>query len=129
MKGLLLLIPSFILLACNSQESGTHEDLLEQEDESIKMNVTPLASDSISETTVYTTEAFFTEEIGWGYKIFKDGKQYINQPHIPAISGVKGFESEEDALKTADLARYKIENGIVPPTITIEELDSLQVLN
>jgi hypothetical protein len=80
------------------------------------------------ETEQYTSESFYTEGIGWGYRILNQGAPYINQPHIPAVSGVNGFESEQDALITANFAIYKINNGIVPPTISKTELDSLGVL-
>ena len=76
----------------------------------------------------YTREVYYTEGKGWGYKILMNGEPYINQPHIPAVSGNKGFESEEKAAITADFAVLKIKNGFMPPTLSIEELDSLGVL-
>jgi len=64
----------------------------------------------------------------WGYDIYLDGKKYVHQPHIPAISGIRGFDSRGDARKTADMIARKIRKGIMPPTISVEELDSLGVL-
>ena len=61
-------------------------------------------------------------ENGYGYKIFVDGKLYISQPSIPGLSGTAGFESKADARKIAELAISKIKQGIIPPTITLEEL-------
>lgn len=113
----------------------------EQEDESssvtsgiIDTSTTPIielidtSSVVLNNENNYTSETFFTEGQGWGYSILLNGDQYINQPHIPAVSGVKGFESEDKAKTTADFAIYKMKNGIVPPTISRDELDSLDVL-
>ena len=68
-----------------------------------------------------------------GFAYFFHGKStnsdlYINQPHIPSIPGNNGFDSEEKAKKTADFVIYKLNNGIVPPTVSPEELDSLGVM-
>ena len=67
-------------------------------------------------------------ENGYGYKIFVDGKLYISQPSIPGLSGTAGFESEADARKIAELAVFKIKQGIMPPTITLEELETNGVI-
>jgi hypothetical protein len=67
-------------------------------------------------------------ELGWGYDIYMNGSLYVHQPHIPAVSGNKGFNSEKDAKRTAELVVYKIKNNILPPSVTVKELDSLGVL-
>lgn len=79
---------------------------------------------------VFTTEAFKNtpDSLGWGYNILINGKKTISQRHIPGASGVKGFKNKEYALKTADLIIYKIKHNILPPSVTLEELDSLGVL-
>ena len=64
---------------------------------------------------------------GWGYNIFINERLYIHQPYIPAVGGHKSFESDADALKVAKLVKEKIKNNIIPPTITINELDSLSI--
>ncbi len=76
----------------------------------------------------YTVETFFTNEIGWGYIILLDNKPYIKQPHIPAVSGKLGFSSKQKAEKTAKFVIYKIKQGILPPSVNVQELDSLGVL-
>ena len=63
-------------------------------------------------------------ENGYGYKIFVDGKLYISQPSIPGLSGTAGFENEADARKIAKLAISKIKQGIIPPAITLKELET-----
>lgn len=63
-----------------------------------------------------------SSEYGYGYKIYLNGKLYINQPYIPALSGKAGFVTTDDAVKIAKLASNKIKQGIIPPTISVEEL-------
>jgi hypothetical protein len=65
----------------------------------------------------------------YGYQILKDGKLMIDQKNIPAIQGNRGFSSKSDAEKIAYFTIDKIKNGAFPPTISVEELDSLGVIN
>lgn len=70
----------------------------------------------------------FNDSIGWGYDVFINKSQYVHQPHIPAVSGNRGFNTEANAKKTGEFVAYKIKNNIMPPSVTPEELDSLGVL-
>ncbi len=74
------------------------------------------------------TDSLFKTEIGWGYDILLNGKPFIHQPHIPGISGNKGFDSEGKAQKAADFIKFKIKNKIMPPSVTEIELDSIGAL-
>ena len=84
-------------------------------------NIQVLNDDTITAKT-------FKVDSGWGYDIFVGGKLYIHQPNIPAVSGDKGFIEEEYAAKIAWLVIEKIKDHILPPSVSIDELDSLQVL-
>ncbi|HMJ46009.1 MAG TPA: DUF4907 domain-containing protein [Ferruginibacter sp.] len=64
---------------------------------------------------------------GWGYDIYNEGRLYIHQPHIPAVPGNNGFRSQQNAEKAGNFAVYKIRHNIMPPTISVHELDSLKV--
>ena len=66
---------------------------------------------------------------GFGYDIYLEGKLYVHQPTIPAVSGNRTFTSEQKAIRAAQLVVYKIEHNILPPTIEIRELDSLHLLD
>jgi hypothetical protein len=66
-------------------------------------------------------------EGGWGYDIYMNNKRYIHQPNIPGVPGLKVFLTKEEAQKTANLAIQKIEMGIMPPSVTPAELDSLGI--
>lgn len=76
---------------------------------------------------VFTTEAIYSKDLGWGYTISMEGKKVVHQPQIPAASGGKGFKTEADALKTARLVVDKIKQNKMPPSISLKELDSLGI--
>lgn len=82
----------------------------------------------VSNSPEFTVIAVEYPESGWGYQILQDGKLAIDQKHIPVIQGYKGFSTKVNAEKTANYIVDKLERGIFPPTLTIEELDSLDVL-
>lgn len=117
MKKVLFIFVVFLLISCENQKDAKIE-----ESEAATVSTKSVAP----EYTVVTTQ---DPEFGWGYQLFKDGKLIIDQKHIPAIQGKKGFSSKEDADKTANYILDKIKKGAFPPTISIEELDSLGVLN
>ena len=64
---------------------------------------------------------------GFGYDIYMNGRVYIHQPNVPAKAGNLGFKNKGLAEKVGELAVYKIRHNILPPTINLEELDSLGV--
>ena len=65
---------------------------------------------------------------GYGYDIFIFDAMYVHQPHIPAINGNRGFKTREQANKAAEFVTYKIRNNVMPPSLSVEELDSLGTL-
>ncbi len=70
-------------------------------------------------------EAFRSKD-GWGYRIIKDGRTFINQSYIPAIPGNHVFPTEEDALRVGKLVLRKVKELEIP-SITVHELDSLGI--
>lgn len=93
---------------------------------SITKHVQPTVDKNVKMNTSFVTFAN-SDGNGFGYDIHVDGRVYIHQPYIPAVSGNNGFASKEDAEKVARLMEYKIKNNILPPTIEIHELDSLGI--
>jgi hypothetical protein len=64
----------------------------------------------------------------FGYRILLNGSPMIVQANIPALPGNAGFSDAAKAEKTAMLILHKIRNNIMPPAVSIEELDSIGVL-
>ena len=65
---------------------------------------------------------------GYGYDIFIGKDRYIRQQYIPAIPGHMAFSTPAKAYKTASLIANKIRQHILPPTVSVGELDSMGVL-
>lgn len=66
---------------------------------------------------------------GFGYDIYSDKKLLIHQPHVPGMPGNAGFKTKADSEKVAAAIINKIKNGVMPPTITQEELKKLGVID
>lgn len=64
---------------------------------------------------------------GWSFDILRNNKVYIHQTNIPAINELVLFSSENDAILVAELMVEKICRDVFPPSITIQELDSLKI--
>ncbi|MFQ5335382.1 MAG: DUF4907 domain-containing protein [Flavobacteriales bacterium] len=101
---------------CNSPQQPP------QEQEAASVQGISAAAPEPSATPIHS------DSLGWGYEIFVDGKLYIHQPHVPAIQGRQGFATEADAMKAASLVMDKIRHKIIPPALSIEEMDSLGIL-
>ncbi len=120
----------FLLISCdNSTEQVKSTIVNEKEPESSadtntnrdeKVEVINLKKSPYDVKTVQNS-------LGWGYEIWKDGALIINQTHIPAIQGLRAFVSQEQAQKAADIIKNKLDQGVFPPTISIDELRSIGV--
>ena len=64
---------------------------------------------------------------GYGYDIFINNTLFIHQPVIPCFSGNKRFKSKTDAKKVAVLVIEKIRKGIIPPSVTLSELQKIAI--
>ena len=63
----------------------------------------------------------------FSYDIFTGDHRIIHQTSIPARPGNEGFRRKEDAEKVARLVIDKLNKHIIPPTITVHEMDSLKI--
>ena len=63
----------------------------------------------------------------FGYEIWIGSKKVILQKSIPGLPGKTGFINTSDASKTAGLVIRKLQQGLMPPTITKKELDSMKI--
>lgn len=80
-----------------------------------------------SSTTVYKLIA--APGNTYGYDIYSNGRLLIHQPSVPCVQGDKGFSTKKDAGKVAMLVIEKINKGIMPPALTLQELKNLGVLH
>ena len=119
MKKTCLILSILVLFSCGNSESKESFN---------PTNDREVYSGKVQEPA-YTMEVAENVEFGWGYQLFKDGKLMIDQKHIPAIQGEKGFSSKENAEITGNYILSKIKNGDFPPTVSVQELDSLGVLD
>jgi hypothetical protein len=76
----------------------------------------------------WTYKVSMISEGNWGYQLFENGTMVINQTSIPAVQGTLGFETKEKAERTARFVLEKVNRGEFPPTVSREELESLNVL-
>lgn len=72
-------------------------------------------------------EIILAAQNSFGYNIISGTKKLVHQPSVPGLPGNKGFTKKEDAEKCAQLVIKKINNNIMPPTVTRQELDSLKI--
>ena len=64
----------------------------------------------------------------YGYDVFADGRLMIHQASVPALPGNQGFKTKEGAIKVALLVIDKIKQGEMPPTVSIDEMKKLNVI-
>jgi hypothetical protein len=65
----------------------------------------------------------------FGYDILLRGKLLVHQPNIPGLPGNNGFSTKQKAKTVAEFVVKKIRNNEIPPTVTIEDLNKMGVLN
>jgi hypothetical protein len=135
MNHLFKILSAFLLIAvvnaCSSnehtkvQDSGSVEVVTNADDEKQHTEKQRGAAASVEVKTFLHNTADHSE--GYGYDIVVDGKLYIHQPHIPAVAGNRSFKTDADAMKAGELVADKVRRNIMPPGLTIEELDSLGI--
>ena len=123
MKLFTLSIAIILFISCTNRDSAKEDNTVIQQSVAIK----DVSADTNVKLEVKTYQNDNTIK-GWGYDVYADGVLYIHQPHIPAVPGNKGFQSAQQAETAGNFAVYKIRNNIMPPTISVKELDSLGVL-
>lgn len=125
-------VVAFLLLfvACNQPNQGSQVASSSPTSSAVTTTTPDTTSQTAADTTsaTYTVNTFFDKTTLWGYEILKDGKAVIRQQNIPAVSGNNGFSTQEKAEKVGKFVAHKLQNGIFPPSVTKEELDSLGAL-
>ena len=125
----LLIAASCLIFSCGNAEPEEMEKIFKADSSETVLPDQVIPSDTVNPDQIYHTETYVSDGIeGWGYRVMLNGELYINQPHIPAVQGKKGFSNPIFAKMTGDFVIQKILEGFSPPTLTVEELDSLGVL-
>lgn len=78
-------------------------------------------------STVYSFKTFENEDKTYGYAIYTEQRMIIKQSFIPVINGIHGFKTNEDAEAIASLMIKKLTTGDMPPSITLEEIEKLNI--
>lgn len=81
-------------------------------------------TNSIIETS-YSYKVFQSLDSSWGFDLIDNGKILIHQSIKPALSGNKGFSKNEYAEEAAQLMIKKMENGIMPPSLSADEVKTI----
>ena len=81
-----------------------------------------------TQSSPYSVQANFSPETGWGYDILENNVVKIHQPHIPVVQGIRGFKTSDDAIKVGKKVIEKLDKGIMPPSLSLEEMQRLGVL-
>lgn len=136
MKTAALLLGLIVLSACSEEQP--HLEQKEQESpvmgepvspqETEKDSIQPQKVSAEKQRSPYHYTTIYTDDVGWGYDILEKSTIRIHQPHIPAVQGNQGFKSASDAAKVAEKIIEKLEQGIMPPTLSIPEMEELGVL-
>lgn len=63
----------------------------------------------------------------FGYDIFSRERRLIRQTTRPGLPGQEGFRNKADAEKVARLVVDKLKRHIVPPSVSLREMDSLHI--
>jgi hypothetical protein len=64
----------------------------------------------------------------YGYDILLYGRPLVHQPNIPGLPGNEGFTTQTRAKTVAEFVVKKIRNNEMPPTVSIEDLNKMDVL-
>ena len=75
-----------------------------------------------------TTKIIPSTNNTFGYDILIYGKPLVHQTTIPGLPGNEGFATKERAQTVADFVVKKIKNNEMPPSVTIEDLNAMDVL-
>ncbi len=108
-----ILLAGFILSFSSCEQTKTEDEVL------ISTSKKPISQP-------YRIEIIALQN-GFGYQLYEKNKLIIDQQTIPAIQGNQAFLTYEAAEKCAEFCLQKIKKGIFPPTITVEDLNSLGI--
>lgn len=131
MRLLIPLIGALFLFACGdpgSPDSAEGDSSVQDTMNSIGSGDSEPSPRTANREPRIALTTFQNEDGSWGYEIAVNDRRMIHQPHRPAIGGKAGFANEKQAQAVGELVMYKIEHGIMPPSVTAVEVDSMEML-
>lgn len=102
--------------------SGTSISADEPAVKELKQEATPYADAEITIKIIPAAKNTF------GYDILIYSKPLVHQPNIPGLPGNEGFTTKERAQAVAEFVVKKIRRNEMPPTVTIDDLNNMNVL-
>jgi hypothetical protein len=111
----LLMLFIFVALPETSAEQSVSK-------QAVKQQKNPYANAEITIKIIPSTNNTF------GYDILLYGRPLVHQPNIPGLPGNEGFTTKGRAQKVAEFVVKKIRKNKMPPSVTIEDLNSMRVL-
>ena len=118
----------FLLISCENSTDEVKSTIVNETDPETRPSATMEEKIEVENVRKSPYEVkTIQNSLGWGYEVWKDGALIINQTHIPAIQGLRAFASQEQAQNAVDIIKIKLDKGIFPPTISIDELQGIGV--
>jgi hypothetical protein len=105
-KIVVVIVLSGYFFCCQSSVGNRNENHAIEQSDSIRINT-------------------FQVNDGYGYEIYLNNTKVVYQPTIPVIEGNTNFPTKDFAFETALLVSSKIRKGIIPPSISSEEIEIL----
>jgi hypothetical protein len=115
------LVVLFILFIC----AGLPETSMSADEATGKAVIKQLNPDDNDKLTIMIIPSVNNT---FGYDLLLYGRPLVHQPNVPGLPGNEGFTTKEKAQAVAEFVVKKIRNNEVPPTVTIEDLNSMGVL-
>jgi hypothetical protein len=117
-----LAVPLFLFAEDSGKNNNSPRDSSPQQISSAQEKPTPYSNADISVKVIPSANKTY------GYDILLYGRPLVHQPNIPGLSGNEGFTTKKRAQTVANFVVKKIRNNEMPPTVTIEDLNKMDVL-
>jgi len=111
---ILLIITGLPSISLSADKASSPQETKQQENPYAKAEITIQIIPSANNT--------------FGYDILLYKRSLVHQPNIPGLSGNEGFTTKERAQTAAEFVVKKIKKNEMPPTVTLEDLNSMDVL-
>lgn len=109
-------------ISAATAENSVKKEVKQNVQQEVKEQKNPYSNAEISIKIIPSINKTF------GYDILLKGKPLIHQPNIPSLPGNEGFKTKKSAQKVAEFVVMKIRKNEMPPTVTIDDLKTMNVL-